>query len=59
MESAEAKAERLIREALLADGFGEDQLARWRKGHLYKLKLARQVRTETMRVIFTLKSYLP
>lgn len=43
----EAKAERLIQEALGAASVSAEQLSGWRKGHLFKLKLARQLRAET------------
>jgi hypothetical protein len=46
-ESAEAKAERLIGEALRADGVAEDRLKNCRKGHPYKMNLARRLRAET------------
>ncbi len=46
-ESAEAKAERLIGEALRADGLAEDQLRVWRRGYPWKLNLACKLRTET------------
>jgi hypothetical protein len=46
-ESAAAKAERLVGEALRADGVSEDQLNTWRKGHPYKVNLARRLRAET------------
>jgi uncharacterized protein YbdZ (MbtH family) len=36
-ESAQAKAERLIAEALRAGGVTEGQLATWRKGHPFKV----------------------
>jgi REP element-mobilizing transposase RayT len=46
-ESGEAKAERLIAEALRAGGVTEDQIAGWRKGHPFKVKLAAKLRAET------------
>jgi REP element-mobilizing transposase RayT len=46
-EAAEAKAERLIREALRARGITEAHLASWRKGHPFKLALAAKLRDET------------
>ena len=46
-ESAQAKAERLIAQALRTEGVSGDQLARWRKGHPFKLKLAARLRAET------------
>jgi putative transposase len=46
-ESAAAKAERLVGEALRVDGVAEDQLKTWRKGHPYKMNLARRLRAET------------
>jgi len=44
---AEAKAERLIAEALRAEGVTQDQLAKWRKGYPFKIKLAAKPRAET------------
>jgi hypothetical protein len=46
-ESAQAKAERLIQEALRAKGLAAGQLAAWRKGHPFKLDLAMKLRRET------------
>jgi len=46
-ESAEAKGERLVREALLADVVTEDPLRVWRRGHPWKLHLARKLRAGT------------
>jgi hypothetical protein len=46
-ESAEAKAERLVGEALRVDGVVEEQLKTWKKGHPYKMNLARRLRAET------------
>jgi hypothetical protein len=46
-ESAEAKAERLITEALRVGGISPEQLANWRKGHPFKVKLAAKLRAET------------
>jgi hypothetical protein len=46
-QSAQAKAEHLIHEALCAQGVPEEQLGRWRKGHPFKIKLALRLRTET------------
>jgi hypothetical protein len=46
-ESAEAKAERLVGEALREDGVPEDQLKTWKKGHPYKMNLALRLRAET------------
>lgn len=46
-EAAEAKAERLIGAALQTDGVSAEQLARWPKGHPFKLRLARRLRAET------------
>ena len=46
-ESAEAKAERLVGEALRVDGVAEDELKTWRKGHPYKMNLARRLRAGT------------
>ena len=39
-EAAEARAERLIKEALEIERISEEQLAKWPKGHPFKLKLA-------------------
>jgi hypothetical protein len=47
-ESAQAKAERLIAEALRNIGAGEQQLKTWRKGHPFKVQLAARLRAETM-----------
>jgi hypothetical protein len=46
-QSAEAKAERLIAEALGAQGLSEERLALWRKGHPFKIGLAAKLRAET------------
>ena len=46
-ESAQAKAERLIAEALRAGRISEGQLATWRKGHPFKVNLAAKLRAET------------
>ena len=46
-ESAEAKAERLVGEALRVDGVADDELKTWRKGYPYKMNLARRLRAET------------
>jgi len=46
-ESAHAKAERLIAEALRNNGAGEQQLKTWRKGHPFKVELAARLRAET------------
>jgi hypothetical protein len=46
-ESAEAKAERLVAEALRLDWLTKDQISRWRKGHPLKVKLALKLRAET------------
>jgi hypothetical protein len=46
-EAAEAKAERLIREALRARGITAAHLASWRKGHPFKLALVAKLRAET------------
>ncbi len=46
-ESAEAKAERLIAEALHVGGLRREQLASWRKGHPFKVALAAKLRAET------------
>lgn len=41
------KAERLIAEALRANGVTEEQIAAWRKGHPFKVRLAAKLRAET------------
>jgi REP element-mobilizing transposase RayT len=46
-ESGLAKAERLISEALRVGGTSENELAGWRKGHPFKLRLALRLRAET------------
>jgi hypothetical protein len=46
-ESAEAKAERLITQALGVGGITQEQLASWRKGHPFKVELAAKLRAET------------
>jgi len=46
-ESAQAKAEQIIAEALRGEGVGEEQLCRWRKGYRLKVKVAWQLRKET------------
>jgi REP element-mobilizing transposase RayT len=46
-ELAEAKAERLITEALDAGGITQEQLASWRKGHPFKMELAAKLRAKT------------
>ena len=46
-ETDEAKAQRLVREGLQALGWAEKELPRRRKGDKGKVKLARQLRTET------------
>ena len=46
-ESGEAKAERLIAQALLTEGVTEQQIANWRKGHPFKVRLAARLRAET------------
>ena len=46
-ESAQAKAERLIAEALRSIGAGEQHLKTWRKGHPFKVRLAARLRAET------------
>ena len=46
-ESGEAKAERMIAQALQTDGVMEQQIASWRKGHPFKVKLAARLRAET------------
>ena len=46
-ESAQSKAERLIKEACRREGVGAELLHRWRKGHPFKVKLALQLRAET------------
>ncbi len=47
-ESGEAKAQRLVREGLHAMRWTEKELSRRRKGDKGKVKLARQLRMETM-----------
>jgi len=44
---SEAKAERLITEALRVGGISQKQLASWRKGHPFKVELAAKLRAET------------
>jgi hypothetical protein len=47
----DAKAERLIGEALRSQGAGEQQLKTWRKGHPFKVQLPAKLRAEaTMNV---------
>src|SRR5258708_17572088 len=46
-EAAARKAERLMREVLQAESVPEEQLARWRKGHPFKIKLAARLRSDT------------
>ena len=46
-ESAEAKAQRLVAEALRVSGVTQEQLAAWRKGHPFKVRLAAKLRAET------------
>jgi hypothetical protein len=46
-ESAHAKAERIIAEALRSNGAGEPQLKAWRKGHPFKVQLAAKLHAET------------
>jgi hypothetical protein len=46
-ESGKAKAQRVITEALRSAGVREEQMARWRKGHPFKVKLAAKLRAET------------
>ena len=46
-ESAQAKAEHLIAEALRSEGVPDEQLGRWRKGHPFKIELAAKLRTQT------------
>ena len=46
-ESGEAKAERLIAQALQTDGVTEQPIANWRKGHPFKVRLAARLRAET------------
>jgi REP element-mobilizing transposase RayT len=47
-ESATAKAERLVAEALKSGGITEARLATWRKGHPFKVALATKLRAETL-----------
>jgi hypothetical protein len=46
-QAEQAKAQRLIAEALPTEGVTEEQVARWRKGHPFKIRLAARLRTET------------
>ena len=46
-ESGKAKAERLIAQALRTDEVTEQQVASWRKGHPFKVRLAARLRAET------------
>ncbi len=46
-EAAQARAERLIREALRAKGVREAQLAQWPKAHPCKIQVAAEVRART------------
>ena len=46
-EAAQARAERLVQEALRVERITEEQLAKWRKGHLFKIQLAARLRAET------------
>jgi len=46
-EAAEAKAERLIKQALQSEQITEEHLANWRKGHPFKIRLAAKLRAET------------
>ena len=46
-EAAQAKAQRLIGEALGAGGVTEEQLKDWPKGHPFKIQLAAQLRAQT------------
>ena len=46
-ESAEAKAERIMVEELRRLGWTEDELKRQRKGHRWKVQMARRLRAET------------
>jgi REP element-mobilizing transposase RayT len=46
-EAAEGRAERLIKQALRDQGVSEAQLAKLRKGHPFKIKLAARLRSET------------
>ena len=46
-ESAQAKAEQVVAQALRSESISEEQLARWRKNHPFKLKLAVRLRGET------------
>ena len=46
-QSAQAKAEHLINNALRAQNIPEEQLGRWRKGHPFKIELAARLRSET------------
>jgi hypothetical protein len=46
-EAGEAKAERLIQEALRSEGLTAEYPATWRKGHPFKLKLAVKLHEQT------------
>ena len=46
-ELGQAKAQRLIAEALRAEGITAEHLAIWRKGHPFKVRLAVKLRQET------------
>jgi hypothetical protein len=46
-EAAQARAERLIREALRAKGVSEAQLPLWPKGRPFKIQVAAEVRART------------
>jgi hypothetical protein len=47
-ESAQAKAERLIGEALRSGGVTDGTMTNWRKGHPFKVNLAHKLRAETI-----------
>jgi hypothetical protein len=47
IEAVEAKAQRLVAEALRVSGITQEQLAAWRKGHPFKVRLAAKLRAKT------------
>jgi hypothetical protein len=46
-EAAHAKAERIIQQTLCAESISEERLAKLRKGHAFKVRLAAKLRAET------------
>jgi hypothetical protein len=46
-QSSQAKAEKLIAQALRTQAIPEERLALWRKGHPFKIKLAARLRAES------------